>query len=104
MIGSLPGADRQEWLARYGQVTGPLNAKGVLVTVDGEPVPLSMRSFDLVVEDHPRYTFHLTGRVPARGSAAGSRHELRFERGDQPAWRFAAWRAWWSKAIECPAT
>jgi ABC-type nickel/cobalt efflux system permease component RcnA len=67
LIGSLPGADRQEWLARYGQETGPLNAKGVLVTVDGQPVTLSMSTFDLAVEDHPRYTFHLKGELPGHG-------------------------------------
>jgi nickel/cobalt transporter (NicO) family protein len=67
LIGSLPGADRQEWLARYGQETGPLNAKGILVTIGGEPVLLSMTNFDLVVEEHPRYTFHLVGRIPAQG-------------------------------------
>ncbi len=32
LIGSLPGADRAEWLARYALVTGPLNAKGILVS------------------------------------------------------------------------
>ncbi len=67
LIGSLPGADRQEWLARYGQVTGPLNAKGILVLVDGEAVTLTMSNFDLVVEDHPRYTFHLAGQIPSQG-------------------------------------
>jgi nickel/cobalt transporter (NicO) family protein len=67
LIGTLPGAERQEWLARYGQETGPLNAKGMLVTIEGEPVLLSMRSFDLLVEEHPRYIFHLTGRIPSRG-------------------------------------
>ena len=67
LIGSLPGADRKEWLDRYGQVTGPLNAKGFLVSALGEPIQLSMRSFDLVVEDHPRYTFHLTGSIPPSG-------------------------------------
>jgi ABC-type nickel/cobalt efflux system permease component RcnA len=67
LIGSLPGAERQEWLARYGQETGPLNAKGILVTVEGERILLSMTNFDLVVEEHPRYAFHLSGRIPARG-------------------------------------
>lgn len=67
LIGRLPGADRQEWLARYGQETGPLNAKGILVTIAGEPVLLSMTSFDLLVEEHARYTFHLTGRIPSGG-------------------------------------
>ena len=67
LIGSLPGADRKEWLDKYGQVTGPLNAKGLLVSADGQPIELSMRGFDLVVEDHPRYTFHLAGPIPASG-------------------------------------
>src|SRR6478609_8241272 len=52
LIGSLPGAERAEWLARYGQETGPLNAKGMLVTIEGAPVLLSMKGFDLVVEEH----------------------------------------------------
>src|SRR5207244_2238461 len=34
LVGSLPGSDREAWFERYGQVTGPLNAKGLLVTVD----------------------------------------------------------------------
>jgi nickel/cobalt exporter len=68
LIGSMPGAEWREWMDRYGQVTGPLNAKGLLITVGGEPVQLSMRGFDLVIEGHPRYTFHLAGLIPARGS------------------------------------
>ena len=67
LIGSLPGGERSDWLARYGQVTGPLNAKGFLTSCDGQPVTLSVRSFDLVVEEHPRYTFHLVGQLPERG-------------------------------------
>src|SRR5262249_51986322 len=53
LIGNLPGAERPEWLARYGQVTGPLNKKGIHVSVDGLPVELKAGSFDLVVEEHP---------------------------------------------------
>ena len=82
LIGSLPGAERQEWLARYGQETGPLNAKGLLVTVQGAPIPVSMKNFDLVVEEHPRYTFHLVGPTSSSRSTPGSGHELRFERGN----------------------
>lgn len=67
LIGSLPGADRTEWLARYGEVTGPLNAKGFLVACDGLPVELVCRGFDLAVEEHPRYTFHLEANLPAKG-------------------------------------
>ena len=67
LIGSLPGGERSQWLARYGQVTGPLNAKGFLVSCEGQPVALAVRDFDLVVEEHPRYTFHLVGALPERG-------------------------------------
>ena len=40
LVGSLPGGDRSGWFQRYGEVTGPLDAKGFLVACDGNPVPL----------------------------------------------------------------
>jgi ABC-type nickel/cobalt efflux system permease component RcnA len=67
LIGSLPGADRSEWLARYGEVTGPLNSRGFLVQCDGKPIALRVRGFDLAVEEHPRYTFHLEADLPDHG-------------------------------------
>lgn len=67
LIGSQPGAERSEWLALYGQVTGPLNAKGFLVTVDGSPFGVASTGYSLVVEEHPRYTFHLEAKIPTRG-------------------------------------
>jgi ABC-type nickel/cobalt efflux system permease component RcnA len=67
LIGSRPGLDRSEWLALYGQVTGPLNAKGFLITVDGRSTELSAQGYHHVVEEHPRYTFHLEAGIPAQG-------------------------------------
>jgi nickel/cobalt exporter len=67
LIGSLPGADRSEWLARYGQVTGPLNAKGILVAVNGRPQALAAGGYDLAIEEHPRYTFHFRAALPREG-------------------------------------
>jgi ABC-type nickel/cobalt efflux system permease component RcnA len=67
LIGSIPGGDRSDWFKRYGEVTGPLNAKGFLISRDGEPVPLEVRGFDLVVEEHPRFTFHFQATVPQQG-------------------------------------
>ncbi len=67
LIGALPGADRRDWFGRYGEVTGPLNAKGLLVTVDGLPLALRPRGFDLAIEEHPRYTFHFETDPPPRG-------------------------------------
>src|SRR5262249_19705442 len=51
----------------YARVTGPLNAKGFLVTVDGVAADLLLQGYRLVVEEHPRYTFHLATRIPAQG-------------------------------------
>src|SRR5690349_15873769 len=58
LIGHLPGADRSEWFQAYGRETGLLNAKGFLVAAGGGSFPLRVDGFDLVVEEHPRYTFH----------------------------------------------
>jgi nickel/cobalt transporter (NicO) family protein len=70
MIGGLPGADRAEWFQAYGRETGPLNAKGFLVTIGDAPVLLKMDGFDLAVEEHPRYTFHFSATIPASGTLA----------------------------------
>jgi ABC-type nickel/cobalt efflux system permease component RcnA len=67
LIGELPGTDRDGWFRAYGRETGPLNARGILVTIDGHPAPLEFRGFDLVVEDHPRFTFHFETPIPPRG-------------------------------------
>jgi ABC-type nickel/cobalt efflux system permease component RcnA len=67
LIGGLPGAGRAEWLARYGQVVGPLNAKGILAAVDGRPLALAVKGYDLAVEEHPRYTFHFEAPIAAAG-------------------------------------
>ncbi len=67
LVGTLPGADRREWFAAYGQETGPLDAKGFLVLVDGEPVAVKVDGFALVVEEHPRFTFRFIGAIPDAG-------------------------------------
>ncbi len=67
LIGNLPGADRAQWLARYAEVTGPQNAKGLLVSVNSRAEELVYRGHDLVVEEHPRYTFHFEAAIPDGG-------------------------------------
>jgi nickel/cobalt exporter len=62
-----PVGERSEWLALYGQVTGPMNAKGFLVSVDGSPLVLSSTGYSLSVEEHPRYTFHCETKIPDQG-------------------------------------
>src|SRR5438067_6907220 len=59
LVGVLPGADRTDWFQSYGRETGPLDARGLLVMTDGRPLELQCRGFDLTVEEHPRYVFHL---------------------------------------------
>lgn len=68
LIGTLPGADRSLWLARYAEVTGPLNAKGFLITCDERPLSLSVQGYDLSIEEHPRYTFRFQAPLPERGA------------------------------------
>jgi ABC-type nickel/cobalt efflux system permease component RcnA len=67
LIGALPGADRDAWFAAYGRETGPLNAKGLLVWAGDEPRELVAEGFDLVVEEHPRYTFRFGASIPPAG-------------------------------------
>jgi ABC-type nickel/cobalt efflux system permease component RcnA len=68
LLGSLPKADSDGLLDLYARVTGPLNAKGFLVTLDGRPADLAFRGFRVVVEEHPRFTFHFDLPMPDRGS------------------------------------
>jgi nickel/cobalt transporter (NicO) family protein len=70
LIGTLPGADRRGWFDEYGRIGGPLNAKGLLVSVDGRPLVLRSAPFELSVEDHVRYTFHFESDLPQRGRLA----------------------------------
>jgi nickel/cobalt transporter (NicO) family protein len=67
LISALPEGDRRALYDRYGQVTGPLNAKGFLVAVNGRPLELRLLGFDLAVEEHPRYTFHFEATLSERG-------------------------------------
>jgi ABC-type nickel/cobalt efflux system permease component RcnA len=67
LIGSLTGADRRDWFAAYGRETGPMNAKGLLVWSEGEPLDLRSDEFDLAVEEHPRFIFHYSAPLPPRG-------------------------------------
>ncbi len=67
LIGSLPGSDRQALFERYGQETGPLNAKGLWVFVDGREIALTETGFSLAVEEHPRFTFHFEASLPPQG-------------------------------------
>jgi nickel/cobalt exporter len=67
LIGELPGADRREWFEAYGRETGPLNAKGFLVAVDGVPVDVRFTGFTLKVEEHPLFTFRAEAVLPSTG-------------------------------------
>ncbi len=60
-------ADSRALFDQYGKLTGPLNAKGLLVVVEGEPRVLELSGYNLNVEEHPRFTFHFTIELPPRG-------------------------------------
>jgi nickel/cobalt transporter (NicO) family protein len=74
--GTLAGGERSSWLALYADVTGPLNAKGLAVTVDGQPIALSGKAYKLVVEEHPRYTFHFEAAIPDQGKLSIRDHNF----------------------------
>src|SRR5262245_34385660 len=38
LVGRVQGADREQLFHHYGEVAGPLNAKGFLITLDGREV------------------------------------------------------------------
>jgi ABC-type nickel/cobalt efflux system permease component RcnA len=67
LIGVLPGVESRDWFQRYGQETGPLNARGLLVAIDKQPRELRFLGFDLAVEEHPRYVFHYETALPPSG-------------------------------------
>jgi nickel/cobalt exporter len=67
LIATLPGAERRDWFMAYGRETGPLNARGMRVVVDGRPLDVRFLGFDLEVEEHPRYQFHFEVKTPPHG-------------------------------------
>ncbi len=64
---TLTQGDRQGWFDLYAKVVGPLNAKGLLATVDSTPITLEYHGHDLEIREHPRYLFHLRGVIPPSG-------------------------------------
>ncbi len=68
LVGPLDLADRQALFNRYAAETGPMNAKGLLVKINDQPLELRFQSFRLVVEDHPRFFFRMVGTAPGSGS------------------------------------
>jgi ABC-type nickel/cobalt efflux system permease component RcnA len=67
LIGVVPEGDRRDLFRNYGRETGPLNARGLLVTVDRRPVALRVLGYDLAVEEHPRYVFHYEAELAREG-------------------------------------
>ena len=76
LIGKLPGSGPEDWYRAYGEETGILNARGFLVAVNGLPVDLAVKGFDLTVQEHPRYTFHFEAPIPKLGRV--SVHDTNF--------------------------
>ncbi|WZO99661.1 ABC transporter permease [Isosphaeraceae bacterium EP7] len=62
-----PNLDRRSLFEIYAQVTGPLNAKGLLVSVDGAEIALKIDRSHVVVEGHPRFEFRMIAGIPPKG-------------------------------------
>ncbi|MDR3639256.1 MAG: ABC transporter permease [Isosphaeraceae bacterium] len=67
LVETLPAGSPSDLFDLYGRVTGPMNAMGFHVAVEGRPIEPVMRGFDLKVEEHPRYTFHFEATLPPQG-------------------------------------
>src|SRR3954454_7490236 len=67
LVGIIEAKDRRAYFDRYGEETAPLNARGLLVALDGRPLLLRVEGFDLAVEEHPRFTFHFDADLPTAG-------------------------------------
>jgi ABC-type nickel/cobalt efflux system permease component RcnA len=67
LVGPVPAHDRMELFDRYAREVAPLNAKGILVDLDGRPLELITDSREIAVEEHPRLTFHYRADLPAGG-------------------------------------
>ncbi len=63
----IPAGDRRGLFEAYGRRVGPLNAKGLVVAVDGAEVDLRQVGFDLREEGHPLFTFHFEAEVRPSG-------------------------------------
>ena len=59
--------DRPALFERYARVVGPLNARGLLVLVNGSEVELKPVNFTIAVESHPRFRFRFEAAIPEAG-------------------------------------
>lgn len=77
LVGTIPDADRRALFYRYGQETAILNARGFLIEVNGQEVSPHGSTFDLVVEEHPRFVFHFEAELP-RSSGRITVHDTNY--------------------------
>ncbi len=67
LVGELPETDRAGLFDAYARQTAPLNARGLLVEVDGSEIELKPAGFDVLKEGHPIFVFRFEADVPPRG-------------------------------------
>ncbi len=65
--GPLPEGDREAWFDRYGEVVGPLIARGVIVSVNGREISVGFERADWRLEGHPVFVFRLRAAIPPSG-------------------------------------
>lgn len=62
-----PAASREETVERYGRIVAPLNAAGLLITIDGQPLPLEIDEIRTRVESHLVYDVTYVAPLPDSG-------------------------------------
>lgn len=67
LIEDEPVGDRRQLFDRYARETGPLNARGFQVVLNGLPLALSCASGTWTAEEHPTFQFVLVAPIPPAG-------------------------------------
>lgn len=63
-LDAAPGTD---WIGRYAKLIGPLNAKGLIGTVDGIELSWTLDHHEIDFEAHPILRFHFQASIPDQG-------------------------------------
>lgn len=67
LVERVESAEQSALLRQYSEVTGPLNAKGILSTLDGRDLPLAYEGSRIIPDTHPRIVYRLEAPLPESG-------------------------------------
>jgi ABC-type nickel/cobalt efflux system permease component RcnA len=63
----LPPGDRNDRIEGYARIIAPLNARGLLASVDGSDLVWTVERFEVDFEQHALLTFHFVTDIPKSG-------------------------------------